>query len=442
MRNEYNNPYTPNSGPAHEVRRPVSTTLPAVTRNWEEERRMLRAAQPPPRRRRGGFFRAVCLLLMAAIVGGATGAYVVQQAIADWEASASFVAPAQTEQPGTTPQQQVVSAPQPQPSPPAWTGGRLSAEEIYTLGRQQVVGITTEVVETNAFGQTSTSIITGSGFIISEDGYILTNYHVVESAARILVMMEDGAAHEAVLVGGENITSDVAVLKIEATGLSAARLGSSADMRVGSTIFAIGNPLGELTYTITGGLVSSLNREVSIEPGRTLNMFQIDAAVNSGNSGGPVYNEFGQVVGVVTAKTKLEGVEGIGFAIPIDAAMSYANQLMERGFISRPHLGILPVTVSYAHDPYTAVGVRVDVVHPGTAAERGGMLEGDIITAIDGREVTTVETLRAVLGDYAPGDLVTITVRRDGASVDLSLVLGERPEDGELTGQGERGEVE
>ena len=394
---------------------------------------MVRAATPPPRKRRGGFLRVICLLLAAALVGGGTGTFLANRAISDWEASINLVAPPPAET-GGTPAQQIVATPEPtpertpEPTPeptPAWTGGRLTAEEIYILGRQQVVGITAEVGPPNAFGQAS--IVTGSGFILTEDGYILTNYHVIEGATRIFVILEDDTAFEAVLVGGENVTSDVAVLKIEATGLTAARIGSSADMRVGSTVYAIGNPLGELTYTITRGIVSSLNREITIEAGRTFNMFQLDAAVNSGNSGGPVYNEFGQVVGVVTAKSKLDGVEGIGFAIPIDAAMGYANQLIEQGFISRPYLGIFPVTVSYSNDPHTAAGVFVETVYPNTAAERGGMLEGDVITALNGRAITTAEELRAALGDYAPGDTVVITVRRDGDIRELTLVLGERP---------------
>ena len=151
---------------------------------------------------------------------------------------------------------------------------------------------------------------------------------MVRDASRIFVRLEDGTVHEAALVGGERESSDVAVLKIDAEGLYPARIGRSSDMRVGSAIYAMGNPLGDLTYTITAGIVSSLNREVFVESSRRIPMFQIDAAVNSGNSGGPVYNAFGEVVGVVTAKAKLYGVEGIGFAIPIDDAMGYAMGFM------------------------------------------------------------------------------------------------------------------
>jgi len=318
---------------------------------------------------------------------------------------------------------------------PVRDGNPLTPEEIFQRGRQQVVGITTEITGTNIFGQQTTGRTSGSGFIISADGYILTNYHVIEGASRILVMLEDYSMHEAELIGGEGVTSDLAVLRIDAANLNlqAAPIGSSSDMRVGSPIYALGNPLGELTFTFTAGVVSALNRQVSIDQGQTLNMFQLDAAVNSGNSGGPVYNEFGEVVGIVTAKTALAGVEGIGFALPIDEAMAYAAQLMEHGVIARPYLGIFPVTVteSYAYYYDLVVGAFVNTVYPDTAAARGGMLEGDIITAMNGREIRTVEDLRDALAGYAPGQQVLITVFRDGAHLDLTVTLDNRPPQGQ-----------
>jgi len=382
-----------------------------------------------PKGRGGKIARVICLLLACAIIGGGTGFFVSQRVLTDWEANQAaqeVLSPLPTPTPIATP------APTPPPATPDHSG-TLTAAEIYELGRQQVVGITTEVTTTNIFGQASTGRVSGSGFIISSDGYILTNYHVIQGATRILVMLGDYSMHEATLVGGEGVTSDMAVLKIDTSELDlpAARLGNSAEMRVGSPVFAIGNPLGELTFSITSGIVSALNREVAVEQGQTLNMFQIDAAVNSGNSGGPVYNELGEVVGVVTAKSSLDGVEGIGFAIPINDAIHYANQLIERGYIARPHLGIFPVTVSesYAHYFRTVMGVFVNTVYPDSAAERGGILVGDIITSMGGRDIRTVEDLRSALGGFAAGDTVVITVFRDGAHLDLTVVLGDRPAD-------------
>ena len=401
---------------------------------------------PPPQkrqpRRKLSGLQVVCLLLVCAVIGGGTGAFFARTAINDWEAEIESVLATQPVIPA--PEVELpVATPTPQPAEPIRTGNRLSAEDVFALGREQVVGITTEVTNSNIFGQATTGRVSGSGFIVSSDGYILTNYHVIEGATRILVMLADGATYEATLIGGENITSDMAVLKIEADNLPAAVIGNSDDLRVGAGIFAIGNPLGELTHTITSGIVSALDRTVAIDQGQTLNMFQIDAAVNTGNSGGPVYNEFGEVVGIVTAKSGLDGVEGIGFAIPIDDAMNYANQLIERGYIPRPHLGIFPVTVTedYAYFFNTVVGVFVNTVYPDTAAQRGGMLEGDVIVSLGGREVTTVESLRLALGGFAPGDSVVVTVFRDGQFLDLDLILGDRPaEDSPASDNGDNGD--
>ena len=362
-----------------------------------------------------------------------------QWAISDWEDEQAAIAAEIAAQASPTPSPE---PPPPTPSPtpppqatPVRTGNALSPEAVYEVGRQPVVGITTEITTTNVFGQATTGRVSGSGFIVSTEGYILTNYHVIEGATRIWVMLDDYSVHEAELIGGEGVTSDMAVLKIDAThlNLTAAVIGNSSEMRVGSPIFAIGNPLGELTFTMTSGIVSALNREVAVGQGQTLNMFQIDAPVNSGNSGGPVYNEFGEVVGIVTAKAVLEGVEGIGFAIPIDDAMHYADLLIELGYIPRPHLGIFPVTVteSYAQNFGTVPGVSVNTVYPDTAAERGGMLEGDIITAMNGTPVRTVEELRAILATHAPGDTVIISVFRYGEHLELSIILGDRPPEGQ-----------
>jgi len=386
---------------------------------------------PPPKRKRGGGLRAICLILVCILLGGGAGYLVSQWAISDFEETLADLEATQVVATPTLPSDETPT-PTPPPTTPVRTEGAFAAEEIYELGRHQVVGITTEVTTTNIFGQATTGRVSGSGFIVSADGYILTNYHVIEGATRILVMLEDYSMHEAELIGGEGITSDIAVLKIDAAhlNLTAAAIGSSSDMRVGSPVFAIGNPLGELTFTMTTGIISALNREVAVGQGQTLNMFQSDAAVNSGNSGGPMYNEFGEVVGVVTAKAALEGVEGIGFAIPIDDAMRYADQLIERGYIPRPHLGIFPVTVteSYAHYFRTVVGVFVNTVYPNTAAAHGGILEGDIITNLGGRDIRTVEELRSALGHFAPEDTVVVTVFRDGEHLDLNITLGDRPE--------------
>ena len=220
-------------------------------------------------------------------------------------------------------------------------GSALSPSEIYSLACGQTVAITTEVTYRSFYGY-STAPVSGSGFIISADGYIMTNYHVIEDAAKggyeISVLTYDGTEYIASIVGYEE-DNDVAVLKIDADGLSAATLGDSDSITVGEDIFAVGNPLGELGYTMTSGMVSALDRDItsydsSTGTYTTINMFQIDAAVNPGNSGGPLFNDRGQVIGIVTAKYSDTGVEGLGFAIPINDAVRIAEDLITKGYVS------------------------------------------------------------------------------------------------------------
>jgi len=376
------------------------------------------------------------LILLCAIIAGGVGALVTQMFLRDWEATHLAVPEVPTE------------TLEPEATPGVSPGSILTATEISELGRQQVVSIRAEVVGTDTFGRTTTRTSSGTGFILSADGYILTNYHVVEGASEITVSMEDGTVFAASLLGGEFVTSDVAVLKIDAAGLTPVTIGSSADLQVGESIFAIGNPL-ELYHSISSGIVSALDREVSLEQGQTMSMFQIDASVNHGNSGGPVYNEFGEVVGIVTARASIDGVEGIGFAIPIEDAMRYAERIMaggqgqeqeqdpgqnqeqEQGQAqgTEPWLGISPVTVTaeQAEEFGLVPGVFANSVYPDTAAAHAGMQAGDIITAFGGAPIRTVEDLRAAIVRHTVGDTVVLTVWRDGQTREVSLTLTARP---------------
>ena len=224
-----------------------------------------------------------------------------------------------------------------------------------------MVGISTTVTGYNMFGQLTSNAVTGTGFILSEDGYILTNNHVVEDAvstgSTVTVKLHDGSEYPAAIVGTEGNTNDIAVLKIDAEGLSPVTLGDSDKMQVGENIYVVGNPLGELTYTMTAGIISALDREIAADRNTTLNMFQLDAAVNSGNSGGPVFNDRGQVIGVVTAKYNSSGVEGLGFAIPINDAVSIAEDL-----INQAYLGITVTTEAEEAQAPHAHGQRL-LVH-------------------------------------------------------------------------------
>ena len=330
-----------------------------------------------------------------------------------------------------------VSTPRAPLSIAAGTGGVIPAGDLYDMACEQVVGISTEVTYTNVFGMTASGAVTGSGFILTEDGYILTNHHVIEYAIssnyKVTVMLYDGSEYEAAIVGYEKNNSDIAVLKIDAMGLNPVKLGDSDAMRVGDTVYAVGNPLGELAYSMTRGMVSALDRDITSQDSntretKTINMFQFDAAVNSGNSGGPAYNDQGEVIGVVTAKFGSSGVEGLGFAIPIADAMAIANDLMEKGYVSgRPALGIRVQTITSSEAAYyqAVEGAYVLMLTNGGAADKAGLQLGDIITKLDDAAVTDAASLKSALNDHRAGDTVTITVFRRGEYFDIPVVLDE-----------------
>lgn len=307
----------------------------------------------------------------------------------------------------------------------------LSAEEIYTSACQSTVGITIPGYSSNIFGQSSSRTVSGSGLILSENGYILTNYHVIEPAYEqgtpILVISFDGTEYMAEVVGVET-DSDLAVLKIDAMGLVPANLGDSMEMRVGQTVYAVGNPLGELTYTMTSGIVSALNRSITTDINVTVDMFQIDAAVNNGNSGGPVYNAYGQVIGIVTAKYSENGMEGLGFAIPINDVYTIANELIANGYVSgKAYLGLTLTTVSASVAKYYNMvqGVYVYSVEPGSCSQEAGLKTGDIITAIDGRSLLEKNDLVNAVKDYRAGDSADLTIYRDQAYTIITVVFDE-----------------
>ncbi len=311
----------------------------------------------------------------------------------------------------------------------------LTAADLYDLATKQVVGVSTEISYRNIFGQVSAASVTGSGVIISEDGYIITNYHVIEDAYeggyQVEVMLYDETEYDAEIVGFD-ADNDIALLKIDAAGLSAAQLGDSDELVVGERVYAVGNPLGELSYTMTSGIVSATNRSITTESNVAVTMFQIDAAVNSGNSGGPVYNAAGQVVGIVTAKYSSTGVEGIGFAIPISDAAHIVNQILEYGYVAdRAYMGITCATVtSAAASSYNMVeGAYVNTVTEDSAAEKAGLEVGDIITALDGEAVAGSSELTSMLLQYHAGDEAELTVWRDGETVTLTIVFDQKPEE-------------
>ena len=306
-----------------------------------------------------------------------------------------------------------------------------SASSIYDLACKQVVAITTEVTYTNYFGQTSSQASCGSGFFITEDGYVLTNYHVISTAHQygyaVSVLTYDGTTYQATIVGVDE-DNDIALLKIDAAGVTPVTFGDSDSMSVGDTVYAVGNPLGELEFTMTSGMISALDRTITTSDGTDsgINMFQIDAAVNAGNSGGPVYNTSGQVIGIVTAKYSSSGVEGLGFAIPVNDAVAIANDLMKNGTVTdRAQLGITLQTIPDSAAQYYNMpdGAYVNAVNSGSCAEKAGLKAGDIITAIDDTAVSSGDALRSALRGYSAGESATLTVSRSGETLKLTVTF-------------------
>ena len=307
------------------------------------------------------------------------------------------------------------------------SGEVMTPSQVYNQNMQSVVGITVEGVDNSGYYAQEYSG-SGSGFVLTADGYVMTNCHVVSGATRITVTMYDGTEYPAALIGADSI-SDVAVLKVEATGLPTVTIGSSEDLSVGDMVVAIGNPLGELTLTQTVGYVSAKNRSITTD-GRTTNMIQTDAAINSGNSGGPLFNMQGQVVGVTSAKysgttTSGASIEGIGFAIPIDDAMDIANDLMELGYVNGAALGVnvRQMDAKVAQEYNLPAGPRVESVNPGSAAEKAGVQVMDIITKLGDTEINSNSDLLNALRKFSGGDTTTITVFRGGQVVTLNITL-------------------
>ncbi len=311
------------------------------------------------------------------------------------------------------------------------TGNGLTAAQVYAKNVRSVVLIEATVTA-DLYGQTATGVSTGSGFILSREGYVITNFHVVEGATSVNVILHDDSVHPAALVGYDS-TNDIAVLKIEANGLDAVTLGSSDDLIVGDQVVAIGNPLGSLTSTLTVGYVSAKERVVDTD-GTVISMIQTDAAINSGNSGGPLFNMKGEVVGITTAKfsgSSSSGatIEGIGFAIPMDDVMEEIGELMEFGYIKSAYLGVMVqnMDASVASIYGLPVGAYVAGVEEGYCAYKAGIQAKDIIVAVGKVTISNINDLTRALRDYEPGEKAKLTVYRAGQYLEFLVVLDERP---------------
>lgn len=311
-------------------------------------------------------------------------------------------------------------------------GTPSTIEEVVAKVKDSVVEITTEITKYGTFYGQYVAQGAGSGVIISEDGYIITNNHVIEDATSIKVRLTDGNTYDAKLIG-KDAELDVALLKIEASNLTVAVLGTSSDLNVGETSIAIGNPLGQLGGTVTHGIISSLNRSIELD-GKVMELLQTDAAINPGNSGGGLFDSEGNLIGIVVAKSTNSSdgtsLEGLGFAIPIDNIKNVLGDLKTKGYVSgKAVLGVTAVDVlddtTAARYNVTKQGVYIYSVTSGSAAEQAGLLVGDCITKFDGNDVTSKDVLSSLIAKHKAGDEVTVTVYRDGKEQDITVVLGE-----------------
>ena len=386
-------------------------------------------AQPPKKKKKFNGKRvarsAVALVLAAAMgfaggfVGakfGGSGKVVIQQ-----------VAPSSTADSASGSDSSITAA--------SSSGSSLTTEQVADLVSPSVVVITTEQVvysQWSWYGQNQVESGAGSGVTISSDGYILTCAHVVDGASTITVTIGD-KDYTATLVG-EDTTSDIAVIKIDADGLTPATVGNSDSLKVGQSVMAVGNPLGELGGTVTGGMISALNRSVTIQGSssvNTMSLIQMDASVSPGNSGGGLFNMNGELVGIVNAKSSSSDAEGLGFAIPINDAIKVAQELLENGYVTgRPYLGITYLAVTDAQTAsqlgVNAYGVYVVEVVKGGPAEKAGLQAGDRIVSVDGTEIASKDDLGTLMQKHAAGDTLSITIARDGQMQTVNVTLGEK----------------
>jgi len=311
---------------------------------------------------------------------------------------------------------------------------KMVPAEVYASVVNSAVSINCSATSTNIFGQQTQTASSGSGFIITEDGYVVTNYHVVSGASSVEVTLYNGDTYDATVIGGDS-DYDVAVLKINASGLQPVTLGESADVNVGDTVLAIGNPLGELTFSMSQGIVSSCDRAINVD-GTPFNMIQVDCSINPGNSGGPLVNLYGEVVGIVSAKYSTYSsttVEGLGFAIPISDVRSIITDIMENGAVTdKAYMAITAGTMNEQMAAQFNIdvteGVFVYSVVEGGAGDKAGLRLGDVITKMGDKTLTSRQDLSAAMKGYRAGDTVTLTVYRGGQYIEVELTFDTQPQ--------------
>lgn len=368
----------------------------------------MNSQQPPEYRKKSGVGKTVLTIALCGVIGGAAGY------------GGSLLASRQTQSSNSVSIQQSQTSERVN----SISEGEVKAIDVTDVVdsvKPTVVEITTESVSSgnSLFGQ-YVSQGAGSGVIMSSDGYIITNNHVIENASSIKVRTIDGTEYDATLVGTDPST-DLAVIKVDATDLTPATFGNSNDLKVGSTAIAIGNPLGELGGTVTTGIISALDRQIVID-NETMTLLQTDAAINPGNSGGGLFDASGNLIGIVNAKQSATGIEGLGFAIPISDAVDVLQELIENGEVtSRPVLGVS--LQEAGQNSQITPGVYIMQVNSGSAADKAGLQAYDRIVSFDGQEVESVSQLKSLIRKHKIGDKVSMTVERDGSNQDVEVTL-------------------
>ena len=382
------------------------------------------APQKPKKNRTGA--KVTALVLSCALVGGAMGfgGSALQNHLAAKNADTEEAQQASVVYEGSR-ETSVINIAQ------IDTSKEMTPAEVYAQNVNSTVGIRTSIT-TNYWGYQTQAAAAGSGFILSADGYILTNYHVVEDSNSITVSLYDGTEYDATLVGCDE-SNDIAVLKIDAEGLTPVVLGDSDNLNVGDQVVAIGNPLGELTFSLTTGVVSALNREVTLSSNVTMNLIQTDCAINSGNSGGALFNLYGEVIGITNAKysssssSSEASIDNIGFAIPLNHVKNIVKSIIETGSITKPYIGVTVSSVSSEAQGYgLPTGAAVRSVEADSPVAKAGLEENDIITEVDGTAINSSTELVNYVGEKTPGDELTFKVYRQGEELELTVTIGEK----------------
>ncbi len=391
------------------------------------------ASLPKPRKKHTALKRVIAAVLVVALVAGACG---ITAAVLNhkWEAY--------MESEMAYMQEKINALRKDLDSDSVNLGGELiispteglTPAQVYQQNLQSVVAITCQIVSYGFGNQSSIQTSSGSGFVLTADGYVVTNYHVIDGATAITVVTAEDAEYTAELIGGDE-SNDIALLKVEATDLRPVTIGSSDELAVGSQVVAIGNALGELNASLTVGYISGKDRSISTD-GTIINMLQTDAAINSGNSGGPLFNMHGEVIGITSAKYSGEtssgaSIEGIGFAIPIDDVIGMLEDLRTYGYITGVQMGVMVTNMdaSVADKYGFPVGVYVDSVVDGSCAQAAGIRAKDIILDVGGYEITTLNDLTRALRKFKAGDSAIVSVWRGGQEVRLTIVFEAKSQD-------------